>query len=94
MPAGTRALPEKRFGGKGHSAVVGATKRARLVIKKRKERRRGRRKRLGKMMRMSSRCSSDRAEFRRQLVVFDYVRSTRRRLAIAIKGKVFSITHS
>lgn len=54
-------MPEKRFGGKGQSAVVGTAKRARLVMKRRKERRRGGRKRLGKRMRIGS-DASDRAE--------------------------------
>jgi hypothetical protein len=80
-------LPEKRFGGKGHSAVVGTTKRARLVMKKRKERRRGGRKRLRKMMRMDgfhSSCFLHRAE----LTMSHYVRSTR------LGHKYSSITHS
>lgn len=55
VPAGTSALPEKRFGGKGQSAVVGAANSATLTMNRRKERRRGGRKRLGKRMRMGSR---------------------------------------
>jgi hypothetical protein len=39
-------LPEKRFGGNGQSAVVGAAKRAALVRKRRSESRRGGRSRL------------------------------------------------
>ena len=53
VPAETRALREKRFGGKGQSAVVGAAKRARVAIKRRNERRRG-----GLRRRMSMVCSS------------------------------------
>jgi len=45
-------LREKRFGGKGQSAVVGAVKRARLMMRKRNERRRGGRKRPQMRMRM------------------------------------------
>jgi hypothetical protein len=64
-PAGTSALPEKRGGEKGQSAVVGEANRARVMRKKRMERRCGGRKRLLRRERMRMarvHASSGRAE--------------------------------
>ena len=66
-----RELPEKRFGGNGQSAVVGAAKRAALTRKKRRESRRGGRSRLWKNIRIGvSACTvcGVRASFRLQHV--------------------------
>ena len=53
-----RELPEKRFGGNGQSAVVGAAKRAALTMKRRSERRRGGRSRLWENIRIDV-CTSN-----------------------------------
>jgi hypothetical protein len=58
-PAGTSALPEKRGGEKGQSAVVGEANKASVMRKKTMERRRGGRKRLLRRERM--RMASDSA---------------------------------